>query len=166
MRSILLLVLILVCASPARAQKSKKCTGSLPDSAWMLLSPVYRDCEVDKPAKLRGSPPRLNFQPNFTGIPRDQCWVAAFEFVVDTNGVIEPGTVQAMPGNEPDLQDAVAAVLDRMKWEPAKLDGQRVRQLLAYRMVSGVTVRTVQVSSGRSGAVPAPPPPPPRPPKC
>lgn len=157
--------LVLCSATSAHAQKTRKCSGSEPDSSWMLLSPVYRDCDVDKPAKMRGSPPRLNYQPSPSGM-RDQCWVAAFEFVIDTTGRIEPTTVLALPGNDVDLQEAVMATFDRMKWEPAKKDGQPVRQLHAYRMTAGVVVRAVQVSSGRPGSVPIPPGPPPRAPKC
>ncbi len=151
--------------STAQAQKQKTCHGTLPDSAYMETSPVYRDCDVDKPTKIKGNAPRVNYQPNFSGVPRDQCWAAGFEFVVDTNGVYERETVRTSPGNEPDLEDAVRATLDQLRFEPARRDNAKVRQVYVHRFVTGVVVRAVATTRG-GAAVPGPPPAPVRPPKC
>ena len=54
MRPLVPLALLLLAALPFEAQKSKAgCAGEPADSAVLAGGPVFRDCEVDRPAELR-----------------------------------------------------------------------------------------------------------------
>lgn len=160
MRTVLVLLLVTGVSSTATAQKGKRpCTGAVPDSLAPTVTPIYRDCDVDKPAKLKGQP-RISYQPSTaTGMPRQNCMVAEFDFVVDTLGRPEMSTVHARPTNDRDLEDAVSAVLPQLRYEPAQLDNHPVRQVTMYRSTVGVMTRVVS-SRGIS------PPSSPRPPRC
>lgn len=145
----LVAVLATCVATPAMAQKGKgKCTGTAPDSVMLLSGVVYRDCDVDKPAKRKGGEPKFRFQPNGGGVPRESCYTAEFQFVIDTTGTIEPASVRPSPTNDRDLEEAVSAVLGTMRFEPARLGQEPVRQVSTYRATVGVMVRTVSSRPG------------------
>ncbi len=145
--------------SPANAQQRKgRCTGETPDSAWLAAGPVYRDCEVDRKASLRGSPPKPQLSAG-ARLPNKECYHAGFEFVVDTSGVPELGTVRPHPRNDQFLEDAVRAQLPQLRYEPARRDGLAVRQLVVFEQSVGVMFR---VSVSGRPSEPANP----RPPRC
>ncbi len=122
---------------------------------------VYRDCEVDRPARPRGGEPRLDFR-STGATPRAGCYVAEFQFIVDTVGAVEMNSVRPKATNDRDLEDAVTPVLSTIRFEPALLDKHPVRQLVLYKRTVGVVVRVLSSSSGSA--------PPPagasRPPRC
>jgi hypothetical protein len=164
------LLLVSLFAMPAEAQKRKsKCEGSPPDSIELAGGLVYRDCEVDRPAKVRGGQPRIAFSPRTSGIPRSRCYVAEFQLVVDTLGNVELPTVRPHATNDPDLESAIVAEWSHLRFEPAQLAHVPVRQIVVYRREVGVMVRlTSERVSSRPGSS-APPPPPSistRPPRC
>ena len=162
------LLLVSLFALPAEGQKRKdKCEGLPPDSIELAGGMVYRDCDVDRPAKVRGSEPRIAFQPQTSGIPRSRCYAAEFQFVVDTTGNVELLTVRPNPANDRDLESAVAAEWTRLKFQPARLAEAPVRQIFVYRRVVGVMVRVVTSSaSGPPSSAPPRPPASTRPPRC
>jgi hypothetical protein len=63
------------------AQKSR-CALRATDSLYLSAGPVYRDCAVDRKARIKTRPTLI---PPAT-IPDKQCVSAEFEFVVDTVG--------------------------------------------------------------------------------
>ena len=122
MQIVLALVAVFMLAIPVEAQKRKdKCAGLPPDSVELAGGMVYRDCDVDKPAKLRSNEPRIAFRPQTSGIPRSRCYAAEFQFVVDTLGDVELPTVRPNPSNDRDLESAIVAEWTRLKFQPARL---------------------------------------------
>lgn len=152
MRALLVVIALVVTAAPAAAQPRRggRCTGEARDSSTMATAPVYRDCEVDRTAKVSNSI-RPNFQPDQYGA-RSSCFRTELEFVVDTGGRPEMAVVQVVSDNSRELTDAVKQVLPTLRYEPAMRDGQAVRQLVRYK--TSVAVRTV-VSSSASGGYPS-----------
>jgi len=139
----------LVPSTEAQERKGK-CTGEPPDSAWFAAGPVYRDCEVDRKADLRGGAPRLGF-PSGDLVPRKECYRASLDFVVDERGQPEMQTVRPVPGNDRELEDAMRAVLPSLQYRPAEREGVAVRQLVVY-----ATKVAVSVTATRSGGQPSP----------
>lgn len=159
------LALLLFLASgdlSAQEKKRGRCSGAPPDSVWMAAGPVYRDCEVDRKAELRGSEPRLPYTPPVSGTSSGRCYSAELEFVVDTAGVPELSTVRARPANHRDMEEAMRSILPVRRYQPALLDERPVRQLVVYKHALTVMVQVVSSSSGRT-TMPVRSP---RPPNC
>jgi hypothetical protein len=128
----------------------------------MAAGPVFRDCEVDRKAELRGSEPRLPYSPPASGGTLGRCFRAELELVVDAAGEPELWTVRARPANDPDMEVAMRSLLPMRRYQPATLDGQPVRQVVIYKRSVSVVVRVASSSSGR----PVTPITPRRPPNC
>jgi hypothetical protein len=134
------------------AQTPDRCAGALPDSSWLAASPVYRDCEVDTPAKVRGQPPRLSQDLLAGDSSQSGCLGTVLEFVVDSAGRVEPVTARVASADSPVLAQAILANLDRLRFTPARRAGQNVRQLVVYtRKVSTTVSATVPSVSTRGG---------------
>lgn len=90
--------------------------------------PPYFEFQVHAPAQARPS----------SGVPRypDALRAAGVEgevlvqFVVDTAGLAEPGSVQVLKSTHALFSQAVTAAIPAMRFEPARLDGRHVRQLV------------------------------------
>ena len=152
MRFPLLILAGLLLTSAASGQKPKrKCTGTAPDST--LVVRVYRDCDVDEPAKIRGSVPN----PDMTSLSGSDfhsgCLRTEVEFIVDTLGVPELSSVHAHPGNDRGLEQAVLLTLRDLRYYPAQLAGRPVRQLVLYKVSMKAAVR-VTTSSGAPVGLP------------
>lgn len=131
--------LLLLVAAPLSAQKPKRCTGEAPDSAVLHRGPVYRDCEVDRPARLRTVDLPLDYNPPTGGLGGSRCLRAEFQFVVDTVGRVEPATVRPGNSNDRGLEEAVRGNLGQLRYEPARLGGAKVRQVVVFaRAVSPI----------------------------
>lgn len=52
-------------------------------------------------------------------------------FVVDTNGTADMRTLKVLKSSHPEFFDAVRATLPEMRFDPARLHGRKVRQLIA-----------------------------------
>ena len=158
MRIILVVALLSLAGTAAEAQKGKRrCTGS-PVDTLAVVDRVYRDCEVDVVAKQRGSTPRLAWSPNTTASAGQACFRARFEFVVDTAGLPESGTIRRVSSTDANFESAVRDQLSALRYFPAEKDGRRVRQLVIFE--SKAEIRRV-VSSSPGG-----PPPSIRGPRC
>ena len=140
MRGVGILVLLILFATPLAAQTSKRrCTGEVPDSALLHLGPVYRDCDVDKPARLRTVDLPLDYNPTTGGLGTSRCLRAEFQFVVDTIGRVEPATVRPGNSNDRGLENAVRGNLGQLRYEPAHKAGAKVRQVVVFaRAVSPI----------------------------
>ncbi len=157
-RMVALLVLLAAYASPLSAQRSEKKCRDTPIDSTTPSSPVYHDCHPDHSAKLRGTPPRLDWQPGSGETRNGACFSADFEFVVDTLGVPELSTVRAGRSTNAAYADAVQRRIASLRFTPAERDGQLVRQIVAWREKMGM--RVVASSSPSAG------PPRTRPPNC
>ncbi len=151
---ILLLSITLIClATPTSAQRrAVRCTGT-PIDPLVVAGPVYRDCDVDQPARLRGTPPQAAWTPRGADLVDGRCLKAEFQFVVDTLGVPDLSTLQAITANHTGYAEAVRATLAGLRHEPARLGGRPVRQIVVYRQSM-----VVRVSAGGERGVRPPGP--------
>ncbi|MHB1312374.1 MAG: hypothetical protein ACYC3L_10175 [Gemmatimonadaceae bacterium] len=158
MRLLLLCGLVLLIHSPLAAQRSRRgCPEVVVDSAASGL-PVYQACQVEREAKPSGMAPRLDWNPPLSDLRDGGCFRAEFQFVVDTLGVPEVGTIRDVNANNANFEQAVKDVIPRLRYEPARLRGSAVRQVVSYHQTVGV--RRVVTSS------PYAPPPSSRMPLC
>jgi hypothetical protein len=136
------LLLLVLAAVPATAQQlRRRCTGEPPDSSALQTGPVYRDCEVDRPARLRTGDLPVDFTPPAGNPGSGRCYRAEFQFVVDTTGRPEPLTVRPGRSNDRGLEDALRGSLDQLRYEPARLANRRVRQVVIYSRAVAPIVR-------------------------
>lgn len=154
MKATAVVLLLAICVNPLAAQKNNRCSGTPIDST-MVAGPVYQDCQVDKPAKLRGPPPKPNWSPGTSEISNGRCFRAEFQFIVDEMGNVLPGSVQVSSSNNPSFEDAVRGTLLQLRYDPAKLDDRPVRQVVVYKQTAAVIVRVS--SSPTRGAPPRAP---------
>jgi len=157
-RPILLCALVALASSPLAAQRSRRACPDTPVDSIPSGKPVYQACQVDREAKERGFTPRMDWTPPVGDLRDGSCFRADFEFVVDTLGVPEVGTIHDIRVTDASLQEAVRDVIRRLRYEPAQLKGGPVRQVVAYSQT--VAVRRV-VTSSRNATPPSS-----RPPRC
>ena len=142
MRSLLLSITLICLAAPTSAQRrAVRCTGT-PIDPLVVAGPVYRDCDVDRPANLRGTAPQPAFTPATAEARDGRCFRAEFQFVVDTLGVPDLATLQAVSANHTGYAEAVRSTLTGLRYEPARLDGRPVRQIVVYRQSMAIRVST------------------------
>lgn len=154
MKALRVVLLLAMCSNPLAAQKVKRCPGTPIDTS-AIAGPVYRDCQVDKPAKLRGTPPRPKWSPSTSEVSDGRCFRAAFRFIVDESGAILPGTIEVSSSNNAGFENAVRGTLFQLQYDPAMLDGQPVRQVVTHKQSMGI--RVVVSSSPTRGAAPRAP---------
>jgi hypothetical protein len=135
------LSLLVLFAVPLAGQSKRPCTGEAPDSALLAGGPVYRDCEVDRPARLRTVDLPVDYRPPAGGLGGTRCLRAGFQFVVDTIGRAEITTVRPAAGNDRGLEDVLRGTLERLRYEPARHQGGKVRQVVVYARVVAPLVR-------------------------
>lgn len=119
---------------------------------------MYRDCAVDQKARLLTTNVRIDFQ---SAASDNGCLSAEIEFVVDTVGVPELGSQRVVRATTRPFGEAVLATVPSLKYEPARLAGAHVRQIVIERrsaMLANVIVP--------KGSPPPAGPPSKRPPNC
>jgi TonB family protein len=96
------------------------------------MAGIYQYAYVDRPATAR----RGNDQPRYPA-PLRAALVEGevlVKFVVDTLGRVEPGSVEIVRAAHPLFGEAVADWLPRNRYNPARVDGRPVRQLVEQRI--------------------------------
>lgn len=83
-------------SSGERSRLASPALVSFSRSRRPIADQVLQDCQVDRPAKLRGSLPRANWTPNPSEISTGRCFQAEFQFVVDQSGLPEVATIQTL----------------------------------------------------------------------
>jgi hypothetical protein len=152
---------IVACASagsggPATASTRSRCALTNRDSTYLARGPVYRDCAVDDKAQLITNNTRFDFQPAASD---NGCLAAEVEFVVDTLGKPEMGSVQVVRATTRAFGDAVAAAVPSFLYQPARVAGVRVRQIVSERrsvIVGRVVVPMGSAPPSRGSAPRAP----------
>ncbi|MES2521766.1 MAG: hypothetical protein V4617_03625 [Gemmatimonadota bacterium] len=141
------------CASSLEAQNTKRCADTPIDST-NPSAPVYRDCHVERKAYVlrnNNSGPVPVFTP-----PKDgpNCYRATFEFIVDTLGRPEAGTVRRVAATDAVYGTAMEAAIPSLLFEPARLRGAAVRQIVKFepRLTSQ---REIVLASASGGAQPS-----------
>jgi hypothetical protein len=148
---------IAACASAGGRAERSKCPLSSRDSTYLARGPVYRDCAVDEKARLTTTNLHPDFQP--TGRPESGCLSAEVEFVVDSTGVPEVETARLVRSNSSSFGDAVLAMVRSLRYEPAKIAGARVRQIVSDRrtaVVGNVVVPQGSAPPTRGGSTHVP----------
>jgi TonB family protein len=82
---------------------------------------------VDDPVRVMEQPP-LRYPPTLA-----QAGITGrveLEYVVDTSGRAEPGSLRALASTRPEFEAAARAVVLGSRYRPARLHGQVVRQLV------------------------------------
>ena len=150
---------VTACASSASSTETGvadeddgRCPFRQQDSVFVAGGPVYRACAVKTKAVLLTTDIRPDFRPTVTG---NTCYSAEVEFVVDARGLPETRTARVVRTNNQAFAESVLSLLPRLRFEPAKLDGVPVRQIVVNRLTAGTTVAVVRVAGG--GAPSAPP---------
>ena len=129
------------CASTGGAAGRARRGLTRQDSTYLAGGPVYRDCAVDTKARLVTTGLHADYRPN-----RDGCYSAEVEFVVDAAGVPEPRSIRTVRTNDPAFAEALAAFVPGLKYEPARIGGTAVRQIVSERQ--SFTAATVLVPKG------------------
>ena len=147
LRSILLAAagtLALACASSGNKivqQGATSSCGLAPgDSIFIGPRPVFRDCAVQRVASLVSNESHPNFRPDS---PRNTCFFADLEFVVDSTGRPESGTARVVRANDDKFGQAILATLSEWRFEPALREGKHVRQIVDFHKTASVTVVVV-----------------------
>jgi hypothetical protein len=117
-----------VCILPgaAVAQSSEPaCEAVAVDAARFGSTTVYRECAVEKKAKLR-----KDVDPDFTlSSGTITCLTAKVEMMVDAAGRVNPTTARVLGTNFEPFGEALVNVLEKWRFEPAEIEKQKVAQL-------------------------------------
>lgn len=146
-------IIAAACASAGgKSAQRKECELSDRDSVFAVSGPVYRDCAVDRAARLLAINRHPDFRP--TGTPRTTCYSADLEFVVDSTGKPETRMARIVRANDQAYAESVLATLMFWKYEPAVRDHRPVRQVVT----SHQTVATMVVVVPAGAPLPSGPP--------
>lgn len=125
---------IAVWSRPTRARKQRSAQIEEIDLEKLLASrAVYTSDQVDEPARLAAG----SAQPIYP----DSLWRAGVagrvvaEFVVDSEGLIEPGSLRIVSATRPSFASAVTAALGEATFRAALLAGNPVRQIVLLPFV-------------------------------
>lgn len=144
-------------STPLAAQSAadSACVPLAADPARFGDSPVYRDCQVTQAAKLKRTGV-LNYPPP----SGPTCVDAEVEFVVDVKGKPIESTFRVLATSTPDFAALLRREVHGWKFDPAKIDGKPVQQLVRdhYQFDRAGTVAFVVTSvNGQPGRTPIPP---------
>lgn len=154
---LLLATALAACASSANRTESGDESGGgcglrPQDSTFAAAGPVYRDCAVKTKARLVTKDIHPDFRPTTRG---NDCYSADLEYVVNARGEPETATARIVRTNNQGFAESVLSILPRWKFEPAKLDGVPVRQIVANHQAMMTRVIVVPVGSTPSAAAAA-----------
>jgi TonB family protein len=105
-----------------------KTAGQTPDSADAAGDNVYTSYEVDNVVQVSLGSAVPEYPPDL--LARGVQGTVTVRFVVDTSGAADVGSIDVVDSSDPQFSASVRAALPRMRFSPAKLNGQRVRQMV------------------------------------
>ena len=117
------------CSKPGQGPSPARCEPKQLDAAWRAAGPVYRECEVDRPARLLNPTVPTDYLPPANVIQR--CLTALIYVVVDTSGSPELSTVRVARTNAPEFARALMRRAPSWLFEPARKGAIAVRQVAA-----------------------------------
>lgn len=133
-------LLALACAAPKPKTEvaAAECALSAQDSAFASDFPLYTRCTVQTPARPLDTQPveliAMSMQ------PRVQCFKADIQFVVGFNGKPEKGTARIITTNDDVYAQAVLASLPGWMYEPGRVSGLAVRQLVRVHKTTPIRI--------------------------
>ena len=111
----------------AGPQAAPPCDRTDQDRSKTPHLPLYQGCAVD----VQATPPVDAVRPNFEPDRRTAfCYSAMLEVAVDTAGVPEMQTLRVVRATHPNFARAVSRMVPTMRFQPARLGGAPVRQLV------------------------------------
>lgn len=137
----------------AGGARHKPCDLLTRDSAFAASGPVFRDCAVDRAARLQTTSIHPDYRPTTT---RSMCYSADVEFVVDSVGKPESQTAVVVRTNDQAFAESVVAMLNKLRYDPALREQMHVRQIVAMHQAMSTVV--VLVKAGSSPPPPGMPP--------
>ena len=147
-------LLCAACASAPAAGARDSCVLEARDSVFLARGPVFRDCAVDRKAKLVASSARPDFRPSMDRTPQlgTTCYSAEVRLVVTPEGTVEPGSFRLVTATSPAFGQAVLESVPAWRYRPAQLDGKPVRQIVQEKQM--VAIRVSVEGQGRSLSTP------------
>lgn len=138
-----LAIAVAACASGGGG-RGRPCVPQPRDTVYRSSGVVYRECAVEHAARQLSTNVHPSFTPNMNG--GQTCYSAEFEFVVDENGRPETGTIQELHANDRAFAQSVAEIIPALKYEPATIGTDHVKQIVSYKQ--GATVGRMVVPAG------------------
>lgn len=138
-------------STPLMAQRARRGCEKTPVDSSVAGAPLYRACHVDRAARPVGSQPRPDWSPTASETRGVACFEAEFEFVVSPLGVPEVETVQLKRANNSRHAAAVQAVISQLRYRPAFLNDQPVRQVVEFKHTIEVRTVVTAVTGGSPG---------------
>ena len=141
-------------ATQLDAQAARGECPAPPTDSVLLATHAFADCQVDKQARRRGGEPKVNWQQTPGNVDPGSCYMAEFEFVVDTSGAIEEPSIRLISSTDGDYEDAVRETISKLRYEPARLAGRKVRQVVRYHRKASIRVMIRSTAPGGAGGLP------------
>lgn len=116
--------------------------------------PVYLACQVDREAREARSSAQLNWFPTVGEVTPTSCFRAEVRFIVDSLGYPEPGTATLVSTNNRGFGEAVLALIPDLRYQPGRLKGRPVRQVVTLRESVGV-VTVLNTGQGVGSSTPS-----------
>ena len=149
--------LLVVSACASSGGTAGGCTPMPGDSVYVAATPAYRDCAVDRKARLLTPNVPIDYRaPTQMRSATAQCHNADVEFVVDAMGKPEMHTARVLRATPPEFGEALLATVPQLRYSPAEKAGTAVRQIVRHHR--GVAMVLVVARAGSP-----PPTMPPRP---
>lgn len=121
-------VAIVVLPSGFAGQASAQSTSATPGAVGNGGDRTYFEFQVDKPAVPKPDNPRPEYPETLRSAGVEGMVLA--QFTVDTTGQPEVTTFKVLKTTHPLFALAVRNALPKMKFDPAELDGRKVKQLV------------------------------------
>jgi hypothetical protein len=93
------------------------------------MGSIYRDCEVDRPAKLK-----KDVKATFDFPRMLRCAIVEMEFAVDSSGLVVDSTARVLSSSNPEFAQLTRRTLSRWRYEPATKGGVAVQQVVRVRV--------------------------------
>ena len=137
------IVALLPAAAPAQGKdKQEKECAPVPEE-FLSAGEVFRDCAVDKKARVTRVP-RLDFS-SLATTGGAGCMTAEVDLVVDEQGAVVPGSARLVSTNDQRYARELMAAIYQTRYSPAKKGDVPVKQLhrfegkAQYRVVSSAS---------------------------
>jgi TonB family protein len=115
-------------AGRGSANRDDRTTAAPADTASVLGDNVYTSFEVDNAVQFSDGSAVPQYPPDL--LARRVPGTVTVRFVVDTSGVADVQSLEIIDASDPQFAASVRDALPRMKFQPARLNGKRVRQLV------------------------------------
>lgn len=150
LRTALALAAAAVAAACASGGARQKACAPVPTDQQVASSPVYAECAVDQKAQLLPRQTAAGSE-----LPAGlSCARIALNVVVDSLGVVVPSSAKVERSTNEAFTTSVLRALPSLRYEPARVNGRRVAQLVHYeaRVASRLVVAPVGSNPTRASA--------------